>query len=152
MCTINSILLLSVIYKYIMVQTSGRVSHLNSICDAAVRNKCRTSSETRLGLVPPSHPTPYFLPCFINSVQLRLSLQLSDLFAADYSLLDCCGLVVCLPLSLSVVCHFDLSGQAKYFLISFKGTSKTKQHQNQQQNNINKNLKQEWLLQKVLVF
>jgi len=48
------------------------------------------------------------------------------LFAADYSLLDCCDLVVRLPLGLCVVRRFDLLGQAKYFFIPFKGTSKTK--------------------------
>ena len=53
------------------------------------------------------------------------------LFDADYSLLDCCGLVVRLPLGLSVVRRLDLSGQAKYFFIRFKETSKTKQQQEQ---------------------
>jgi len=53
-----------------------------------------------------------------------------SLFAADYSLSDCCGLVVCLPLGLPVVRRFDLSGQAKYFFIPFKGTSKTNNKNN----------------------
>ena len=94
-----------------------------------MRNKCRTTSE--LGSPPPPHtPSPFFccLPCFIDSVQLRLILRLSHYsYDADYSLLDCYGLVVRLPLSLSVVRRLELSGQAKYFFIPFKGTSKTKQ-------------------------
>ena len=42
-------------------------------------------------------------------------------------------MVMRLPLGLSVVRRFGLSGQAKYFFIPFKGTSKTKQTNKQQQ-------------------
>ena len=85
-----------------MAQTSGRVCHFGSDCDAAVNISVEPHQRARLGLVPPPH---YFflLPCFIASVQLRLVCGCPHyLFAADYSLLDCCGLVVCLQLGLSV--------------------------------------------------
>ena len=49
-----------------MAQTSGKVYHFCSICDAAVRNKCRTSSE--LGFIPPPHP-PF--PAFFSTLFYR---------------------------------------------------------------------------------
>ena len=58
-----------------------------------------------------------------------------------------------MPLDLSVVRRFDLSGKAKYFFIPFKGTSKTKNKQKtskqtnktkpRKQNNVNKINKEE---------
>ena len=42
---------------------------------------------------------------------------------------DCCGLVVPLPLDLSVVRRFDLSGQAKYFFFDFKNAKQNKTKQ-----------------------
>ena len=60
-------------------------------------------------------------------MQPRLSLRLSPLFIylfpADYKLLDCCGLVVHLPLGLSAVRRFDLSGQAKYIFVNFPASA-----------------------------
>ena len=131
--TINTILFINISYIIIiiMAQTSGRVWHFGSICDAAVRNKCRTSSESQTP--PPSSPphTPFFF-LFFPVVPILCNWCLvcgcpHYLFAADCILLDCCGSVVPLPLGLLVVHHFDLSGWAKYFFIPFKGTSKSKQ-------------------------
>ena len=46
-CKFHIIIIIS--YNYNMAQTSGRVWHHDSICDAAVRNKCQTSSEIGQG-------------------------------------------------------------------------------------------------------
>ena len=64
--------------------------------------------------------------CVSVCVGFTLLCMCSNIFAADYSLSDCCGLVVRLSLGLSAARRFGLSGQAKYFFIPFKGTSKTK--------------------------
>ena len=116
-----------------MAKTSGRAWHFGSICDAAVRNKCRTSSE-RLESPP---PPPFFLSSFYLLLFFFPVLSLlcnwglvcgcpHYLFAADDSLLDCCGLVVHLPWGLSVVHRFDFSCQASYFFVEFKGTTTKK--------------------------
>ena len=83
----------------------------------------------RSGFPPHTHTFFSLLspPYFIDSVQPRLSLRLSPLFIylfpADYKLLDCCGLVVHLPLGLSAVRRFDLSGQAKYIFVNFPASA-----------------------------
>ena len=53
---------------------------------------------------------------------------------------DCCGLVVPLPLGLSVVRRFDLSGQASAVFIPFKGTNKQTNKQNKKQKNQTSNI------------
>ena len=65
-----------------MAQTSGRVCHFGSDCDAAVNISVEPHQRARLGLIRP----PAFFPAhYINSVPLMLSLRLSPL-------LICCRL------------------------------------------------------------
>ena len=60
-----------IIISYIMAQTSGRVFHFGSVCDAAVRISVEPHQRARLGL-DPLFFFFLFLSCFISSVQLRL--------------------------------------------------------------------------------